>query len=291
MPDHDDDAQRPAARPTPRWLGALLFAAVLAFAVRAHAPLAAARATWPAEVDVLYVPPPSTLRPMSLGYREALADLVWIRALVFSGEHIGKADIDFVERYVDAINGLAPRFYRPYAWGAITAIYGGQGRVTRDMVERSARIYERGLVEFPERHELLYPYGMLLTSQVGSTPGYTEQEREAAARKGVELIRRAAAFGADPLVRRYAATLVSDYATDALAIQFLESQLAAAEEDEHRRLLRRKLSHLVSPERVRAVEAIREEFFEEMGRQRPYVPDNVYAVIRAGVPADEGAGR
>lgn len=275
----------PTAR---RLVGVLVFALGLAGAVRLHAPLSQAREQWPPEADVLYVPPATTLRPMSLGFREALADLVWIRALIFSGENLGKTNIDAVERYAEAINGLSPRFHRAYMWGAITAVYGGQGTVTRSMVERSARIYERGLEQFPESHELLYPYGMLLTTQVGSTKGYSQHERDTLARKGAELIRRAAAFGADPLVRRYAATLVSEYASEQLAIQFLESQLAGAEEEEHRRLLRRKLSHLAGSERVDAVDAVRAEFFEEFAATSPYLPDAVYAVIRderAAAPA------
>ena len=264
-----------------RLLGALAFVATLGAAIALHTPVETARGQWPADADVLYVPPPNYLRPMSLGYREALGDLVWIRALIFSGENLGSADIDATERYVEAINGLAPRFRRPYVWGGITAVYGGQGKVDRDMVERAASIYERGLTEFPESHEILYPYGMLLTTQVGSTPGFTEEEREAHARYGVDLIRRAAAFGANPLVRRYAASLITDYAaSDQLAIQFLESQLAGAEEEAHRRLLRRKLSKLTGKEHVENVEAVREEFTAELAEQRPYVPDTLWAVIR-----------
>ena len=261
----------------------------MALAVTVHGQVDEARADFPPEADVLYVPPPQQLRWMSLGYREALADLIWIRALIFTGEHLGHTNIDFVERYVAAMNGLAPRFHRAYLWGAITAIYGGQGKVTRDMVERSLRIYRRGLEEFPESHELLYSAGMLLISQVGSTEGYSQAEKAAHAREGAEMIRKAAAFGADPLVRRYAATIVSEYATEALAIQFLESQLAAAEEDEHRWLLRKKLSELVGEERVDALESVRAEFFEDLARRRPYVPESLHAVIRSEVLATAAA--
>jgi len=268
--------------PTVRTLaGMLAFAGALGIANQLHAPAEAARTDWPAEADVLYVPPPGYLRAMSVGYREAMADLIWVRALIFTGERFGSTDTNAVERYTEAINDLAPRFRRPYLWGAITQIYGGQANVSRDMVERSARVYERGLEQFPESHELLYPYGMLLSVQVGSTPGYSEAERAEHTRRGADLIRRAAAFGADPLVRLQAATLITDNASPQLAIQFLESQLAATEDEEHRRLLRRKLSELAGPERVVAVEAIRKQFFEELQRERPYVPDNVYAVIRA----------
>jgi hypothetical protein len=64
---------------------------------------------------------------------------------------------------------------------------------------------------------------MLLLHQVPSTPGYTDEERQQARAEGADLIRRAAAFGADPLVRQYAATLITDHATEQLARQFLES--------------------------------------------------------------------
>lgn len=270
------------ARPRvgPRLAAAVLVLAAGLAAASMHRLVEAARTQWPAEADVLYVPPPSTLAPMSLGYREAIADLIWIRALVFAGKHLGDADVRAVKRYADAITGLAPRFQRAYKWGAITVIYGGNAAVTREMVDTAADIYRRGLEQFPESHELLYPFGMLLMTQVGSTPGYSDEERRRLAREGADAIRRAAAFGADPLVRRYAATLVTDYASDQLAVQFLQTQLAAATEDAHRRLLRKKLGELTGVEEVAAVERIREEFFGELGEQRPYLTDTVYAIIR-----------
>ncbi|MCA9711078.1 MAG: hypothetical protein KDK70_34875, partial [Myxococcales bacterium] len=235
--------------------------------------------------------PPSYLRAMSLGYREALADLVWIRALVFAGERLGEVDTDMVERYVEGITALAPRFHRPYLWGGITAIYGGSGTIQRAMVERSAKIYRAGLREFPDSHELLYALGMLLTHQVSSTAGYSDADKQALAAEGVDLIRKAAAHGADPLVRRYAATIITEHATDALARQFLESQLASTDDEAHRRLLRRKLGALTGQEEVDRVERTREAFMDELRRTAPYVPDTLYAVIRSeGSPlADDRA--
>ncbi len=259
----------------------LLLVALLGLTSLMHARVDERRADLPPEQDIAVLPPPHYLEAMSLGYREALADLVWIRALVFAGERLGETDTNMVGRYVEGITTLAPRFHRPYLWGGITAIYGGAGRIDRPMVEQSAAIYRAGLVHFPRSHKLLYALGMLLTHQVASTPGYSEQERQALAVEGVDLIRRAAAHGADPLVRRYAATIITEHATDQLARQFLESQLASSDDEEHRRLLRRKLGALTSREAVAEVERIRESFVAEQRAQAPYVPDGVYAVIRA----------
>ncbi len=238
------------------------------------------RAALPPAEDLMVLPTPRTLELVSLGYREALADLLWVRALVFAGESLGHSDTALVERHVEAISALAPRFHRPYLWGGITAIYSGEGTIDRELVERAARIYRAGLQRFPESHELLYALGMLLTHQVGSTPGYSEEEKRASAAEGIDLVRKAAAYGADPLVRRYAATLITEHATDALAIQFLESQLGQAEDEEHRRLLRRKLGGLTSRESVERIERIREAFVVEQHAAMPYLPDSLYAVIR-----------
>lgn len=239
-----------------------------------------AREAFPGDVDVVVVPPPDALRPMSLGYREALADLLWIRALIFSGERLGHGDLAAVQRYVDGVTGLAPRFLRVYTWGGVMMIYGGEKTIRRDMVDAAIAIHRRGLEQFPESHELLFPLGMLLLHQVPSTPGYSEAERERSRREGAELVRRAAAFGADPLVRQYAATLVAEHATDALARQFLESQLATVEDADYRRLLRKKLAEIGGEASVEHVESIRRAFQAEHAAAFPYATDTIYAVIR-----------
>lgn len=238
------------------------------------------QAALPAALDVLYVPPPEQLVPMAAGYREALGDLLWIRALVYSGERLGKEQLAATGRYVDAIAGLAPRFRRVYLWGGITAVYAGSTTIDRDMVDRAIAIYRRGLEVFPESHELLYPFGMLLVTQVPSTPGYDEVERERLRAEGIEAIRKAAAFGADPLVRQYAATLVSEHGERDLAVQFLLAQLAQAEDEDHRRMLTSKLAAFGQQHAAEDIARVRDTFREEQRVRAPFMPDALWAVIR-----------
>jgi len=233
----------------------------------------------PDDADVLYVPESTYLRPMSLGYREALADLLWVRALVFSGASLGHTDVYAVRRYADAVSGLAPRFSRIYQWGGVTAVYSG-GQVNREVVDIAIAIYRAGLEQFPESHTLLYGLGMLLTHQVSSTPGYTDEEKAAAKDEGITLIRRAAAFGADPLVRQYAATLVSENAQSALARQFLEAELAQARDADYRRMLRKKLREIGAGGSVESVVRIRDDFAAEHRSRAGYVPDTVFTLVR-----------
>jgi hypothetical protein len=264
-----------------RWL--LVLTTIVVCAIGSHVMRGRAldrRLGAPAELDVLYVPPIDSLRWMSMGYREALADLLWVRALIYTGENLKDPEVAAVDRYVEAVNGLAPRFRRAYLWGGITAVYGGQTVVTRDMVDRAIAIYRRGLEQFPESHELLYPFGMLLLNQVPSTAGYDKGEIEALRAEGIEAIRRAAAFGADPLVRQYAATLVAEHGADELAIQFLETQLSQAQDEDHRRMLRRKLEQRGGADSARRIERLRESFEAERTARVPYVPEALWAVLR-----------
>lgn len=265
-----------------RVLGLLLCAGVVVFTRQA---LLETRGDASEEVEANYVPTATALGPMSLGYKEALADLLWMRALIFTGSHLGGHNVDAIVRYIDAITTLSPRFHHAYTWGGVTTIYAGSSEVTRTMVDGAIAIYERGLAEFPESHQLLFPLGMLLLHQVQSTPGYAAEERAELAARGAEYIRRAAAYGADPLVRQYAATLIRDHAGDELARQFLESQLATAEDEGYRRLLRKKLTELGGGKDIAALDRVRQTFTQEWQRHMPYAPDALYALIR-----DEHAG-
>jgi hypothetical protein len=148
------------------------------------------------------------------------------------------------------------------------------------MVDRAIALYERALMYFPEDHELLFAAGMLLTRDVQSLPGYTEAERAAAMDKGAAHIRKAAAFGAPPMVRELAATLVTDGGTDQLAIQFLETQLLQAEDENHRRLLQQKLELAVGESKLESLVHMRESFEKERQAERPYMAPDLYILIR-----------
>jgi hypothetical protein len=258
---------------------ALLPVALALGMLSAHARLKQRREQFPADQDVLYLPPAHYLGAMSFGYREALADLIWIRAVIFAGDRVGAANYSWIMEYLEAIYTLAPEFRRPYAWGGVAFIYSG-GAVDRGMVDRALQLYDRALEHFPEDHELLFAAGMLLTRDVQMLPGYTSEERRTAMDEGAAMIRKAAAFGAPPLVRELAATLVSEGGADQLAIQFLETQLLQAEDEAHRRLLEQKLQAAIGEAGVESIEQMRQTFADEYAADRPYLPPDLYILVR-----------
>jgi hypothetical protein len=257
----------------------LLPVLLLGAMVGTHRQLQEQRDGFPRDQDVLYLPPARHLGLMSLGYREALADLIWIRAVIFAGDRAGALNHDWIMEYLEAIYSLAPGFRRPYAWGGVAFIYTGTN-IDRAMVDRAIALYHRALEHFPEDHELLFAAGMLLTRDVQELPGYTQAERDAAMAEGAAYIRKAAAFGAPPLVRELAATLVSEGGAGQLEIQFLETQLLQTEDEDHRRLLRQKLEAAIGEAGLESLEEMRTEFERERKAERPYVPPDLYILIR-----------
>lgn len=258
---------------------ALAFLGTAALTYLTHGNVRERRATFPKDSDVLYLPPPQHLSLMSMGYREALGDLVWVRAVVFAGDVESGRNWAWILEYLEAIFELAPQFRRPYAWGGVAFVYTGD-QIDREMVDRSISLYRRGIEHFPEDHEMLFALGMLLARDVQSIEGYTEEEQAAAKLEGADLVRKAAAFGAPPLVRQYAATLVDDFASDQLAIQFLETQLLQAEDEGFRRMLLHKLQKLTDSQQIESIERLKTDFREERDAAYPYVPESLYAIIR-----------
>lgn len=99
--------------------------------------------------DVYALPPPKQLVVMSLGYRSALADLIFAHTLVASGLHVQERRLfEFAGSYLEAVNELDPKFAAPYriADGMLTL----QAKpVSQDVYRQTRRILERGMAELP----------------------------------------------------------------------------------------------------------------------------------------------
>ncbi len=250
-----------------------------ALTVLAHGRVRTLREDFPRDQDLYYLPPARHLELASLGYREALADLVWIRALLLASDVVQGQNHAWILRYVDAITTLAPNFRRAYHWGGVVFVYTGQD-IDRDMLDRALEVYRQGLEICPEDHEMLFGAGMILVRGLPTTEGYSEAEIAAGRREGAAMIRKAAAFGAPPVVRQYAATLIDASVSEEMALQFLEAQYLETDDADYRRLLRKKIEALADPDRLETLDSVRREFFEERAAKFPYLPDTTYAVIR-----------
>lgn len=233
------------------------------------------------EESLIYLPPPERLRGMSLGYSETLSDLIWLRAVIFTGTVKNGQKLDWIARYVQTINFLNPKFRRPYLWGAVVTIYNGK-EIDRSMLDQSVAILREGIERFPEDHELLFNLGMILYRDYGSLGTLDPELVESYKKEGAQLIRKAAAFGASPLIRQLAASLEVEGNDRALEVEFLEHQLLRAEDEGLRRLLRKKLGEALSEQGLKSIEARRKAFLEAHQQQFPYLPAPVFALLQDG---------
>ena len=77
--------------------------------------------------ELAYYPSGRALRPAALGHDDSMADLAWIRAVQYYGEH-RMTDLRFtqMEHVFDILTTLAPGFESPYIFGAFAMAQEGR---------------------------------------------------------------------------------------------------------------------------------------------------------------------
>lgn len=229
-------------------LGAILIA-VAAFGVAAtlRPQLQTAYAEAKRRHDVYLLPSPEHTRLMSLGYRSALADLVFAHVLVSYGQHFQeKRRFEFVGSYLETMMALDPRFREPYRLADTLLTL--QPEPAREEDYRTARrLQERGLEEFPFDSELWLIAGQfsayLAANQV------PESEREEFRLDGARKLARACELVSSneniPYNCIAAASLFSGAGQAEAAQRFLERVLAVSDDPEIRAIASGYLRHLV----------------------------------------------
>lgn len=138
------------------------------------------RRQWPATLDPPWAPSAGAAPFMSLGYREALADLLWIRVLGYVGGDDDRASS--TRQLVDAIVALDPRFQRIYAWGGLAMSALGTGASEQDYLGAIA-VLERGAREFPADYRIpLYAGQIYVTDLHTDDPAKARAWQTAGAR-------------------------------------------------------------------------------------------------------------
>jgi len=125
-----------------------------AFLLAGHSARALPR---PAPLEELaYYPSGQALRPATLGHAELAADLAWIRAVQYYGEH-RQTDNRFhhLAHVFDILTSLSPRFESAYVFGAFSLAQEG-----RDF-ERAYALLHKGIEQNPRSGRLAFEMGFL----------------------------------------------------------------------------------------------------------------------------------
>jgi hypothetical protein len=185
------------------------------------------------ENDVYALPPPDQTYVASLGYRSALADLIFGHVLVSYGLHFQEQRrFEFVGDYLETITRLDPKFRDPYRF-ADTLLTLQPKAPTQDAYRRARRLQEQGLREFPYDQELWNTAGQFL-AYLAPTYLTDQAEKDEFRRSGAQkLLRACELIGKNDGVPYHcitAATLLTEQGNREATRQFLE-RLASVSDD------------------------------------------------------------
>lgn len=134
----------------------VLFAAGLITAAALVQVGAGARLARAESEELLYCPSGYALRQAALGYETAAADLAWLRAIQYYGEHrLTDQKYNMIGHLMTVVTDLDPRFTQPYVFGAFVLAQ------ELHQPERGLDLLERGLRANPREWELAFQMGFL----------------------------------------------------------------------------------------------------------------------------------
>ena len=255
------------------WPAVVVIALSSVVVSRARLPLNATFQTTRARSDVFTLPPSNQLVVMSLGYRSALADLIFAHVLVSSGIHFHeKRAFDLASNYLDAVIALDPKFEAPYrmADGLITL----QAKaVSVDAYRQARRILERGMAEFPYSQALWASAGQFLAylGPTGEIAGQELQDWKLAG--GRALARACELVGSNeppPNQCIVAAGLLTKAGETAAARQFVERMLLLNQDPRVREVMNALLEKAVSADERERMRLRREAFQREWAQDLPF---------------------
>ena len=230
--------------------------------------------------DVYYLPSPGALELLSLGYRSAFADLIWMRAQVYVGDELfERGGADNIFRYTEAMLALDPDFLRVYRWIGVTGVYRSRDSTTEE-VERAIAIMERGVERFPDEPKLIWDLGATIAFDLvpRMEPSDTRRDYE---RRSAELLQEAARRGEGPawLVFSTIAQL-GRLGENQRAIEHLQEMYALADDPMLRAQIEAELrereadiGNVAYVELARRLETERNAHF-------PYLPPDFYLLVR-----------
>ena len=147
--------------------------------------------------DVYVLPPPEQVVTLSLGYRSALADVLWAHVLVSQGLHTQeKRRFENLSLFLDSINELEPTFREPYVLA--DALFTFQGFApSHEEVLKARAVMERGTRELPLDGELWLALGQFVAFIAPSSYLTDEKEQQEWRIEGARMLARAAELGGE----------------------------------------------------------------------------------------------
>jgi hypothetical protein len=230
--------------------------------------------------DIYYLPPPQWLQVMSLGYRRALADMIWLRALIYFGEEFeNQGAVRHVFNYGESMLALDPDFRRVYRWIGVAGVYTPAGSPP-EVIRRSVDVLRRGVARFPDDGDLAWDTGATIIYELLPHLPADDQERERLIAEGNQHMMAAARLGAGPdwLVLTNATTL-SRLGEKDRELRHLEEMYAIVRDPKVKAQIEDRLATLRDEAYSDAFRSANEEFEQRRLEEFPYMPPTLYFFV------------
>jgi hypothetical protein len=241
--------------------------------------------------DIYYLPPPQWLQVMSLGHRRALADLVWLRALIYFGEEFEhQGSVRHVFNYGEAMIALDPDFRRVYRWVGVAGVYTPLGS-TVEVIERAIDFLRRGIERFPGDGELAWDAGATIMYELLPHLPKDDPRREELRNEANEHMMAAARLGAGPdwLVITNA-TALRKLGESERELRHLEEMYAIVRDPAVKSEIEIRLSQLRDEAYAEAFRSANEEFEQRRLEDFPYMPSTLYFFVADPIEASVELG-
>jgi hypothetical protein len=244
----------------------------------ARLPQRTAAALRPEAVDAhVTVPTPTAARILSLGHNELLADLTWIRTLIYYGDGLvhdhGMPD---VEKLVLLMNRLDPWFRKPYFWGAHATTFRRRS-VTQEEYLASVEVLRRAVERFPKDWELSWLLGLRLFFDV-KTQDVAAQTR--LREEGAMYIERAMRLpGAPSNLPLLAVSLRTRLGQKERAMRELREMILTTEDEKAREILEARYAALADEAASSEIGAAARKLEAEWRAHLPYAPPSLYVIL------------
>lgn len=180
------------------------------------------------------LPNENALLWMSLGQREFVADLIWIRALQYNDL---RNEAHLAEHFADAIIALDPNFKAVYRWASVAALF--SDGMTADSVKKANAYLALGAKQFPL--DPYYDYSIAI-NDISYYPDDTPEKREFLRREAVKHLQIAMQKpGADPQITMLISGLLSNDDDQSAKIGFLQQAILTEADPETKQHLQTRL--------------------------------------------------
>ncbi len=236
--------------------------------------------------DIYYLPPPEWLQVMSLGHRRALADLIWLRALIYFGDEFeNQGAVRHVFNYGESMLALDPDFQRVYRWVGVAGVYTPTGSPP-EVMRRAIDVLRRGVARFPNDGELAWDAGATIVYELLPHLDPDDPNRTALLEEGNEHMMAAARLGAGPawLVLTNATTL-QKLGENERELRHLEEMYAMIRDPAVKAQIETRLATLRDQAYSEAFRIANEEFEARRLAEFPYMPPTLYFFVSDPIEA------